>query len=188
MNSDFEKGGRRKGDIVETIKRKVSVQVGNIRANKVRAQRLFIGDDFSQSTRIDGLSSFFPRARQPRGRRRYARSRGIVLSTAKEPVPVLSRCAKRQWRDLSGYGETRFNSCLEDDRLEGFPFSFLFYRRVVASRDLAGCTIFINPMRNKSRLIIDLNICGKRRFHCCRDKRSITLSENSHLITLDNNV
>lgn len=27
---------------------------------------------------------------------------------AKEPVPVLSRCAKRQWHDLSGYGETRF--------------------------------------------------------------------------------
>lgn len=40
------------------------------------------------------------------------RPRRIVLLTARElvlcSVLVLGRCAKRQWRDLSGYGETRF--------------------------------------------------------------------------------
>lgn len=52
-----------------------------------------------------GNRSGFSRVSAARGR---AQSRGIVLCRPGEPVPVPSRCAKRQWHDLSGYGETRF--------------------------------------------------------------------------------
>lgn len=69
---------------------------------------------------------------------KLVRSQNRFPTTTREPVPVF-RCAKRQYRDLNGYGQTRYSACPTSTSgihsVHGFfpclsfcPFSFLFFR------------------------------------------------------------